>query len=248
MTAPMTLYPPDRTESFDPGGELPIIDIAGTLVSDQDTLNAILAAAAAQGIFLYSSPWSGGNGSRTAIPYVKSITVNDIEHVPDEHGNVDLGSLDVGGGGGTGGGPVTSDDITDATSTGKAVLTATSAAAARTAIGAGTSSFDGTYSALSGKPTIPTTAADVGAVPTTRTVNGKPLSGDVVLSSADVSAVPVSRTVNGKPLNADVTLAAADVGAAPYALASGASAIRFVGSGSTLPGTGTAGDVFFKSS
>lgn len=39
------------------------------------------------------------------------------------------------------GGSVTSDDITDATATGKAVLTAASQAAARTAIGAGTSSL-----------------------------------------------------------------------------------------------------------
>lgn len=39
-------------------------------------------------------------------------------------------------------------------------------------------------------------------------------------------------------------LTAASVGAAPYALASGASAIRFIGSGTVLPGTATAGDVF----
>lgn len=32
------------------------------------------------------------------------------------------------------------------------------------------------------------TAADVGAVPTTRTVNGKPLSGNITLSAADVGA------------------------------------------------------------
>lgn len=51
---------------------------------------------------------------------------------------------------------VTSDDITDATATGKSVLTADDAAAARAATGAGTSSFSGAYSDLSGKPTIPT--------------------------------------------------------------------------------------------
>lgn len=59
---------------------------------------------------------------------------------------------------------VASGDIADASTVGKAVLTAASAAAARTAIGAGTSSFSGAYSALTGKPTIPSTAADVGAV------------------------------------------------------------------------------------
>lgn len=40
-----------------------------------------------------------------------------------------------------GGGEVTSDSITDATDVGKGVLTATTAAAARTAIGAGTSNL-----------------------------------------------------------------------------------------------------------
>ncbi|MEN1985879.1 hypothetical protein [Paenibacillus hubeiensis] len=47
--------------------------------------------------------------------------------------------IDLGSGGGSG--PITSNDITDATDTGKAVLKAASAAAARTAIGAGTSSL-----------------------------------------------------------------------------------------------------------
>ena len=37
------------------------------------------------------------------------------------------------------------------------------------------------------KPTIPTTAADVGAVPTNRTINGNALSADVTLTGADVA-------------------------------------------------------------
>lgn len=48
---------------------------------------------------------------------------------------------------------VTAANVTDATATGRSVMTATDAAAARTAIGAGTSSFSGAYSALSGIPT-----------------------------------------------------------------------------------------------
>ena len=51
-------------------------------------------------------------------------------------------------------------------------------------------------------------------MPTTRTVNGKALSGNITLAAADVSAVPTTRKVAGKALSADVTLAAADVGAA----------------------------------
>lgn len=54
---------------------------------------------------------------------------------------------------GIGGGAVASTDITDSTTTGRAVLTAASQAAARTAIGAGTSSFNGTYAGLTGVPT-----------------------------------------------------------------------------------------------
>jgi hypothetical protein len=55
---------------------------------------------------------------------------------------------------------------------------------------------------------IPTTAADVGALP-----------DDTVIPStaADVGAVPTTRQVNGKALSTDVTLAAGDVGAATTA-------------------------------
>jgi len=52
-----------------------------------------------------------------------------------------------------------STDVSDSTATGRSVLTAADAAAARTAIGAGTSSFDGAYSSLTGKPTLGTAAA-----------------------------------------------------------------------------------------
>lgn len=59
------------------------------------------------------------------------------------------------------------------------------------------------------------TASEVGAVPTTRTVNGKALSSDITLTSTDVSAVPRSRTVNGLPLSGNINLTAEDVGALP---------------------------------
>ena len=58
-------------------------------------------------------------------------------------------------------------------------------------------------------------AADVGAVPTTRTVAGKALSTDITLAASDVGAVPTSRTVNGKALSANISLVAGDVGAVP---------------------------------
>lgn len=58
----------------------------------------------------------------------------------------------IGGGGGT----TTVDGLTDATAVGRAVVKAADAAAARSVIGAGTSSFSGSYADLAGKPAIPT--------------------------------------------------------------------------------------------
>lgn len=59
------------------------------------------------------------------------------------------------------------------------------------------------------------TPANIGAVPTGRKVNNKPLSSDISLGASDVGAVPTGRTVNGKALSSDITLNASDVGAAP---------------------------------
>ncbi|MCE7729605.1 phage tail-collar fiber domain-containing protein [Vibrio campbellii] len=58
----------------------------------------------------------------------------------------------------------------------------------------------------------PPTASDVGAVPTTRKVNNKPLSSDITLTSSDVGAVPTTRKVNNKPLSSDITLSPSDIG------------------------------------
>ncbi len=64
----------------------------------------------------------------------------------------------------------------------------------------------------SGKLMQMPTAADVGAVPTTRMVNNQGLSGDITLSAVDVDAVPITRTVNGKALSGNITLSANDIG------------------------------------
>ena len=109
-------------------------------------------------------------------------------------------------------------------------LTDTEKSNARANIGAGTSSLTiGTTASTAAAGNHTHTAANVGAVPTSRTVNGKALSTDITLSASDVGArpsswtpsvsdvgaVPTSRTVNGKALSANITLAASDVGAAP---------------------------------
>ncbi|MGL5589079.1 MAG: hypothetical protein ACRDDI_13580 [Aeromonas veronii] len=70
------------------------------------------------------------------------------------------------------------------------------------------------------------TAADVGAVPLARKVNGKALDKDVTLTPADIGAMPAdyrpdlspyvlkTTTVNGQALDKNVVLSADDVGAA----------------------------------
>lgn len=63
----------------------------------------------------------------------------------------------------------------------------------------------------SGKLEQMPTAADVGAVPTSRTVNGKALSSNISLTAADVGAVPTSRTVNGHALTGNVTVTPNDI-------------------------------------
>ncbi|MND98622.1 hypothetical protein D3C80_909830 [compost metagenome] len=50
---------------------------------------------------------------------------------------------------------ITSDNITDASDVGKAVLVSVDAAAARVAIGSGTSDFSGSYNDLTDQPVIP---------------------------------------------------------------------------------------------
>ena len=65
--------------------------------------------------------------------------------------------------GGGGGEAATVDTLGGATETGKSLMKASDAEAARSAIGAGTSSFSGSYDDLTGKPTIPTAATTTAA-------------------------------------------------------------------------------------
>lgn len=67
-----------------------------------------------------------------------------------------------------------------------------------------------------GATTASEALSNLGAVPTTRTINSKVLSSNVTLSASDVGAVPTTRTVNSKALSSNITLSAADVGAPTY--------------------------------
>ena len=75
------------------------------------------------------------------------------------------------------------------------------------------------------------TASEVGARPSTWTP-----------SASDVGAVPTSRKVNGKTLSADITLGAADVGARPSTWTPTASDVGAIAS----PANGTAGQILTK--
>ena len=73
----------------------------------------------------------------------------------------------------------------------------------------------GATTAAQARTNLGVTPANIGAVPTSRTVNGKALSSDIALSASDIGAVPTSRTVNGKALSSNITITASDIGAAP---------------------------------
>ncbi|WP_313824089.1 hypothetical protein [Leclercia sp.] len=103
--------------------------------------------------------------------------VGRVESLP---GNKFLVVVAKGGDSGGGGGDITSAQITDATDTGKAVLTAANAGAARTAIGAGTSSLAiGTTS---------TTAKAGDYQPTAANISDATAVGRSVMTAADAAA------------------------------------------------------------
>ncbi|WP_460152816.1 DUF1737 domain-containing protein [Pseudomonas sp. S2_B07] len=97
-----------------------------------EELTAKLAQAIADGWQPYGSPISITEGFQVLQAVVK--------------GSSNVGSVP---------GDITADSITDASDVGKAVLVSVDAAAARTAIGGGTSDFSGSYNDLSDKPAIP---------------------------------------------------------------------------------------------
>lgn len=86
----------------------------------------------------------------------------------------------------------------------------------------------GSYTDLSNLPPIPATAADINAVPTTRTVAGHPLSADITLAKADVglgnvdnvadaskavlsaAKLTTARTINGVSFDGTANITVAD--------------------------------------
>lgn len=84
----------------------------------------------------------------------------------------------------------TSSEISDSTAIGRSLITATSTANARSAIGAGTSNL--TLGTTAGTAAAGNDSRIVNAVPSSRTVNGLALSSNITLGYADVGAAPSS--------------------------------------------------------
>lgn len=104
---------------------------------------------------------------------------------------------------GSGSGSIAAADITDSTAVGRAVIVAANQAAGRTAIGAGTSSFDGAYSSLSGAPSIPTLSSATPAALGTAAA-GTSTSGSrsdhvhqTLTNVATATALQTGRTIDG---------------------------------------------------
>jgi hypothetical protein len=96
----------------------------------------------------------------------------------------------------------------------------------------------GAFGTLATKNSL--SASDVGAVPTSRTVNGKALSSNISLSASDVSAVPLATMPRGRsmvstvPSGGQLTLTNTDIGGSSSAKIQFALAIPQYGSGVTI--------------
>lgn len=117
-----------------------------------------------------------------------------------------------------------------------AFATAAQGAKADTAVQPGalsTVATSGSYADLSNKPTIPAAQVqtDWNASSGLTSIANKPTLG----TAAAQPTTAFATAVQGNKADAAV----------PQAVASGASAVRIIGYGTTLPGTATAGDVFF---
>ena len=104
-----------------------------------------------------------------------------------------------------GGGEVTSDSIVDATDVGKSVLTSATAAAVRAVIGAGTSSFTGSYADLSNKPTIPAAA-------TVDNLGGAGTTGKAVMKATSAEAARTAIGAGTSNLTIGTTASTAKAG------------------------------------
>lgn len=103
-----------------------------------------------------------------------------------------------------GSGAATVDTLGGATETGKGLMKAESAEAARAAIGAGTSSFSGSYNDLSDKPSIPT-AYKLPAATSSALGGVKQAAATASVASADAAAA-AGDTVTKAEFDAVVTL------------------------------------------
>jgi hypothetical protein len=169
MTAPTYVYIADEEiDNFFAGPGLPVLTQKAQLVSVQSTLDQLLAAAGRAGVELRTAATGGSSTPGQPPTYLLDVVQGTNVTIDKTDPRRPVISS-------PGGGTVTSSSITDATTVGRAVLTATDAPSARAA---------------------------VGAVGTARTVNGHALTADVTVTKGEVGLGNVDNTADtAKPIS-----------------------------------------------
>lgn len=204
VTAPIYVATKWNIGSFEPGAGLPVIDPGGVLISDQGILDSVVAAAVSVPIELFFSA-TGADDSPALTPTFLVAEPQSLSTTQQLQAQSNLGIS--GGGGGGGGGPITSSEITDATTLGLELLTASTATLALGALGAandvtvphltGNESIAG-IKTFTGEVIVPTPTAGNDAV-TKAYVDGlvQGLSPKVSVHLATAVALPANTYNNG---------------------------------------------------
>lgn len=167
-----------------------------------NTINQDGVAAATYG---HTSLSAAAAGTKSYLRKMRGGTGDTIFHETVQAGNYRLAT----------GVSTDSSDALTLSSTGNLTITGVLAATGATFSTALPISSGGT-----GAGTANAALQNLNGVPQTTTVNGKALTGNIVLAQADISGtVPTSRTVNGKALTGNIVLAQTDVaGTVPTSL------------------------------
>lgn len=200
-TVPIYVSVQQSTSEFNPGSGLPIIIPTGTFFTDQTALDNVQAAAIESDVQLYFSDTGGTppppiNTEDSFISFLPQSLSSDQQ----AQARTNIGAGTGSGGGGGGSGTVTSVNGQAPDGTGNVAVNAGEIT------GFATVAVSGAYNDLSGKPTLGTAAAHAAtdfdssgaaaaaqsaaiaaSVPTSRTVAGHALTGNVVVSASDIT-------------------------------------------------------------
>jgi len=159
--------------------------------------NTINQDGVAAAIYGHTSLSAAAAGTKSYLRKMRGGTGDVIFHETVQSGNYRLAT----------GASTDSSDALTLSSTGNLTITG-----AFTATGATFSTALPISSGGTGANTAAGGLAALGGVSQLTTVNGKPLSGNIVLAQADIAGtVPTTRTINGKPLSSNVVLSNTDI-------------------------------------